>query len=103
MADGDDGGSRAQMIEQAVKRCFGVFVERRGAFVDEDHVGLLQQYATEGETLLFADGEALRPVVFGVEFVRQFAKSYCRKRFFHLRVHHAFGLVRVEQGGAQRA
>ena len=50
-------------MEHAVKRRFARFVERRGGFVEEQPVRLLQQHPGKSEALLFAERERLRPVI----------------------------------------
>ena len=60
--DGDDRGSGKLVAQGGVDFPLGVFVEIGGGFVEEEPVWPQQQGARDGEALLFAAGEQLRPV-----------------------------------------
>src|SRR5262249_34026078 len=62
MADAEDRRLRQPLAQQSIETRFGRLVERRGRLVEKEPLGLLDQGAREGNTLLLARGELKRPV-----------------------------------------
>ena len=62
MADADHDAVRQLRAQRPVQRELLALVERRGRFVEEDHLRLGQQHPRERDPLLLTRGEHLGPV-----------------------------------------
>src|SRR5690348_16454847 len=75
MADADDGRPPRRLLQQAIELRLALFVERRRRLVEEDRLRLGEQHARDGETLLLATRQALRPHIRLVELSGETAET----------------------------
>jgi len=78
-----------------------LLVERRGRFVQQQPVGLLEQRTGDRQALLLAAGEALRPNFLAVELVRQRADPGIGERPADVLVLVSIRFARIRNGGTQ--
>jgi len=85
MADADQGRAPGRSEQPTVKTCFARFVEGGCRFIEEEEIWFCQQDASKRETLLFAERQALGPVVNGIQFPGQLAESHLFKHLSECR------------------
>ena len=102
MADANDGGVGKDFGQALVDGALRWFVQGGGGFVEEEPVWAMQEYARQGDALLFAGGQQLTPVLRFVELVAERDQPDAGQRLAHGFVGEAFGRLRIADGVTQR-
>src|SRR5689334_884261 len=97
VADADDGRVPWQIAEQPVERRLAGLVERGRRLVEEDDGRLGEEHARDGEALLLAAREALRPEIDAVELGGEMAEPDLVQHIDELLRSDAFARIGVEQ------
>src|SRR5262245_54835409 len=103
VSDRDHGRLRQLLRDEVVGALLHPLVEPGGGLVEEDPVGLLEQYAGQGNALLLAAGEGLPPVRALVEALPERAEVERRQHLADALVREGALLGGVGERGAQRA
>src|SRR6185312_5776403 len=103
MADADDGRPPRCFLQQAIEFGLALLIERRRRLVEEDGLRLGEQYARDGEALLLAARQALRPHIRLVELGGETAEADLPQYLDQPLLRNLCVGVRINQGVAEIA
>ena len=76
VGDRHHDGVRQAGVQQPIQRELLTLVDRRGGFVEEDHLRFVQDHPGERDALLLAGGERLGPIRCLVELIRKMSQCH---------------------------
>src|SRR5262249_56132555 len=87
--DTDDGCVLQPLGQQLVHRLLARFVQRRGGLVEEQPCRFVQYRSGDGDPLLFAARELLRPVVLFIKPIHKSRQASCAEPVTQLPIREA--------------